>query len=38
MNIPLLNYFFNYKNRALTIQELLVFMTPNIVKKPPAAS
>ncbi len=38
MNIPLVNYFFNYKNRRVIVEELLVFMTPTIVKKPPTAS
>jgi type IV pilus assembly protein PilQ len=38
MNVPLINFFFTNKTRAMTVDELLVFITPTIVKRPPRAS
>lgn len=38
MNVPLVNYLFSNKTRAKRVQELLVFITPSIVKRPPPAS
>jgi type IV pilus secretin PilQ/predicted competence protein len=38
MNVPLLNYLFSGKNQTKIIQELLIFITPTIVKRPPPAS
>ncbi len=38
MNIPVVNYLFSNKNRSKAITELLVFITPTIVRRPPPAS
>lgn len=38
MNIPVINYLFSNKNRSKAITELLVFITPTIVRRPPPAS
>lgn len=38
MNVPVFNFIFGQKNRAKRITELLVFITPTIVKRPPPAS
>jgi type IV pilus assembly protein PilQ len=38
MHVPVLNYLFGSKNRAKRVTELLVFITPTIVKRPPSAS
>jgi type IV pilus assembly protein PilQ len=38
MNVPIINFFFTNKTRSMTIDELLVFITPTIVKRPPRAS
>lgn len=38
MNIPVVNYIFSNKNRSKAITELLVFITPTIVRRPPPAS
>ena len=38
MHVPFLNYLFGSKNRAKRVTELLVFITPTIVKRPPSAS
>lgn len=38
MNIPVLNMFFSNKNVEDRVQELLIFVTPTLVKKPPPAA
>ncbi|MFC1834526.1 AMIN domain-containing protein [Thermodesulfobacteriota bacterium] len=38
MNLPIVNTLFSNKGRVNRVQELLVFITPNIVKRPPPAS
>ncbi len=38
MNVPLINFLFTNKNSSNNVTELLVFVTPAIVKRPPAAS
>jgi len=38
MNVPLLNVLFSNKSSSNNIQELFVFITPLIVKRPPSAS
>lgn len=38
MNVPVLNFLFSNRTRAVLVQELLVFITPSIVKKPPPAA
>ncbi len=38
MNVPLINFLFTNKTRSMTVEELLVFITPTIVKRPPRAS
>ncbi len=38
MHVPVLSYLFGSKSRAKRVTELLVFITPTIVKRPPSAS
>jgi type IV pilus assembly protein PilQ len=38
MNIPLLSYLFGNKSQQKDLTELLVFITPTIIKRPPPAS
>jgi len=38
MNIPLIGYFFSSKVREKNLDELIIFITPTIVKRPPEAS
>jgi type IV pilus assembly protein PilQ len=38
MNIPLVNFLFSSKSSANNVTELLTFITPLIVKRPPPAS
>ncbi len=38
MNIPVVNFFFTNKSREKHLEELLVFVTPIIIKRPPPAS
>jgi type IV pilus assembly protein PilQ len=38
MNVPIINTFFSAKSANKRVQELLVFITPTIVKRPPNAS
>lgn len=38
MNMPIVNFLFTNNTRSKTVEELLVFITPTIIKKPPAAS
>jgi type IV pilus assembly protein PilQ len=38
MYIPLVNFFFNANSKNETIGELLLFVTPTILKKPPTAA
>jgi type IV pilus assembly protein PilQ len=38
MNIPLIGYLFSSKVKEKTLDELLIFITPTIVKRPPKAS
>ncbi|MGB9617993.1 MAG: type II and III secretion system protein, partial [Desulfomonilaceae bacterium] len=38
MNIPLLSYLFGNKSQQKDLNELLVFITPTIIKRPPPAS
>lgn len=38
MNMPIINFFFTNKSVDKRVQELLVFITPSIVKRPPSAS
>ncbi len=38
MNVPLINVFFSATNRDRRIQELLVFITPTIIRRPPPAA
>ncbi|HMK35086.1 MAG TPA: AMIN domain-containing protein [Desulfomonilaceae bacterium] len=38
MNMPIINVLFSNKSNSKNIQELLVFITPTIVKRPPNAS
>ena len=38
MNIPVVNFFFTNKSRGKILDELLVFVTPIIIKRPPPAS
>ena len=38
MNVPVVNLLFSNKNSSNNVTELLVFITPAIVKRPPAAS
>lgn len=38
MNVPVLNFLFSSKTQRKFIQELLVFVTPTIIKRPPPAS
>ncbi len=38
MNVPIINFLFSNKTTNKTLQELLVFITPVIVKRPPPAS
>ncbi|MEJ2716779.1 MAG: AMIN domain-containing protein [Deltaproteobacteria bacterium] len=38
MNVPVLNFLFSNKTERKFIEELLVFVTPTIIKRPPPAS
>ena len=38
MNVPVINFLFTNKNSSNNVTELLVFITPLIVKRPPSAS
>ena len=38
MNVPIINFLFSNKTTNRTLEELLVFITPVIVKRPPPAS
>jgi type IV pilus secretin PilQ/predicted competence protein len=38
MNVPIINFLFSNKSTNRTLEELLVFITPVIVKRPPPAS
>ncbi len=38
MNIPVVNFFFTNKSKSKALEELLVFVTPIIIKRPPPAS
>jgi type IV pilus assembly protein PilQ len=38
MNVPIINHIFSNKTVEKNLQELLVFITPTIVKRPPSAS
>ena len=38
MNVPLINFLFSNKSSSNNVTELLVFITPAIVKRPPSAS
>jgi len=38
MNVPVVDFLFTNKTRAQNVQELLVFITPTIIKRPPPAS
>jgi type IV pilus assembly protein PilQ len=38
MNVPLIGYLFSNRGREKDISELLVFITPSILKRPPPAS
>lgn len=38
MNVPLLNYIFSNKDSSKSGDDLLVFITPTIIKRPPLAS
>jgi type II secretory pathway component GspD/PulD (secretin) len=38
MNIPVVNLLFTNKSKGTQLQELLVFVTPIIIKRPPPAS
>ncbi|MFH0825959.1 MAG: hypothetical protein V2B18_24655, partial [Pseudomonadota bacterium] len=38
MNVPIVNFFFSNKNVSKGVAELLVFITPSIIKRPPLAS
>lgn len=38
MNVPVINYLFSNKSSRKDVEELLVFITPTIVKLPPSAS
>lgn len=38
MNLPLIGYLFSNKSREKALDELIIFITPTIVKRPPNAS
>jgi len=38
MNIPLVGYLFSNKRKEKSLDELIMFITPTIVKRPPEAS
>ena len=38
MNVPGINFLFSNKNRSKQITELLVFVTPTVIRRPPTAS
>ena len=38
MNVPLIGYLFSNRGREKEVTELLVFITPSILKRPPPAS
>jgi type II secretory pathway component GspD/PulD (secretin) len=38
MNIPGINFLFTNKSRSKAITELLVFVTPTVIRRPPLAS
>jgi type IV pilus assembly protein PilQ len=38
MNLPVLNFFFSNKSVDTSIGELLIFLTPTIIKRPPPAA
>ena len=38
MNVPVVNFLFTNKNSSNNVTELLIFITPAIIKRPPAAS
>jgi type IV pilus assembly protein PilQ len=38
MNVPVVNLFFSDNSRSEEVTELLVFITPSIVKRPPPAA
>ncbi len=38
MNVPVIGYLFSAKQASKTLEELLVFITPSIVRRPPPAS
>ena len=38
MHVPVINYLFTSKNTSNNVTELLVFITPAIIKRPPSAS
>lgn len=38
MNLPVLNFFFSDKNVSDRVEELLIFVTPTLIKRPPPAA